>query len=213
MRTEIAFVGARVVDSLPFSMGGTSRQAERLRETGVDALAGYLGAMNSTRLGYLFDAGLAFMPVAFAGEYFDGSADEVLQLKALGIPAGTTVWHDLEGMKSYKWPPADLIRLLSLSARTLTDTGYMAGLYIGSPQPLTGDELARLPHTRYWKAPSRILDRNGKAWDEPSGIGHCMFQAWPQRNWPSDTDPNRTFVDLNMIWEDRRGRLPTWIRE
>ena len=212
MKTENAFVGARVVDSYPFSKGGTARQAERLRETGIDALAGYLGAINDTRIGYLFNAGLAFMPVSFAGEYFDGSKDEVDQLKALGIPAGVTVWHDLEGMKSYKWPVQDLIRLLGVAAKHLTDAGYIAGLYIGSPQPLTGDELAKLPHTRYWKAPSRIIDRNGKVWDGPSGIGHCMFQMWPQRNWPNDTDPDRTFVDLNMIGQDFRGRVPTWVR-
>lgn len=212
MNVEKVFVGARLVDSLPFSQGGSAAQAKRLRDTGIDGLVGYLGAMNRTRLQYVLDAGLGFMPVTFAGEYFDGPADELAHLKALGIPAGVTVMLDLEGEKSYNWPAHDLIAKINTWAKALQNAGFIAGLYIGSPQPLTGEELARLAVTRYWCAPSRVLDRNGKAWDEPPGIGFCMRQFWPQRNWPNDTDPARVWVDMNMVGEDRRGRLPTWVR-
>ena len=212
MIVEKAFVGARGVDSVPFSVGGTAAQAKRLRETGVDFLVGYLGTINKHRLDHVLDAGLAFMPVTYAGEYFDGPADELAHLKALAIPVGTTVWLDLEGEKSFNWPAQDLINKINAWARALQTAGYVAGLYVGSPQPLTGDELARLAVTRYWKAPSRVLDRNGKAWDGPSGIGFCAWQMWPQRNWPNDTDPNRVFVDVNMVGEDFRERVPTWVR-
>lgn len=212
MNVEKAFVGARLVDSEPFSRAGTAAQAKRLAETGIDGLIGYLGTINVARLRHLFDAGLAFMPVTYAGEYFDGPADELQHLKTLGIPAGATVWLDLEGKKSYNWPPHDLIAKIDTWAKALQSAGFIAGLYIGSPQPLTGDELARLAVTRYWCAPSRVLDRNGKSWDEPPGLGFCLRQMWPQRNWPNDTDPNRVWVDCNMVGEDRRGRLPTWVR-
>ena len=212
MIVEKAFVGARGVDSLPFSQSGTAAQARRLKETGIDFLVGYLGSINRTRLDYVLDAGLAFMPVTFAGEYFDGPADELAHLKALGIPAGATVWLDLEGEKSFKHPVPDLTKKINDWARTIQKAGYIAGLYVGSPQPFTADELARLAVTRYWKAPSKVIDRNGKSWDEPTGLGWCSLQAWPQRFWPNDTDPHRVWVDVDFIFHDRRERVPTWVR-
>lgn len=213
MRVEDVFVGARLVDSLPFSKGGTARQAKRLKETGVEGLIGYLGSMNPTRLAYVLDAGLGFIPVTFAGEYFDGAQDELAQLRALGIPPGATVVHDLEGDKSYNWPVADLIAKLSSSCKAMQNAGYIVMLYVGSPQPLTGPELARLPHTRYWCAPSRVVDRNGIAWDEPPGLGFCLRQMWPSIWWPHANDPDRVWVDANIVGEDRRGRVPTWVKK
>jgi len=209
MQTQQAFVGARGVDSLPFSQGGTAAQARALKASGIDFFVGYLGAMNATRLGSILAAGLAFMPVTFAGEYFDGPADELAQLKALGIPQGCTVWLDLEGIKSFNWPAQDLIAKIDAWATAMTTAGYVPGLYVGSPQPLTADELYRLKVVRYWKAPSRVGDRNGKTWDGPA-CGFCCWQMWPQKNWPNDTDPNRVFVDVNMIGQDFRERVPTW---
>lgn len=212
MNVEKVPVGARLVDSEPFSRAGTAAQAKRLRETGIDGVIGYLGAMNSARLQYVLDAGLGFMPVTYAGEYFDGSADELAHLRALRIPAGATVMLDLEGRKSYDWPVQDLIAKINAWAKAIQAAGFIAGLYIGSPQPLTGLELARLAVTRYWCAPSLVLDRNGQDWSEPPGIGFAMRQFWPQRHWPNDTDPHRVWVDINMVGEDRRGRVPTWVR-
>lgn len=207
MRAVPAQVGARGVDSLPFSQAGTRQQAIALADNGIDFFVGYLGAMSPERLAHVLLAGLGFMPVTFAGEYFDGAADELAQLQALGIPPGCTVWLDLEGDKSFKWPAADLIRLINEWATKLAAAGYQPGLYIGSPQPLTGDELSALKVVRYWKAPSRIGDRTGKIWDGPSGIGHCMFQMWPQMMWRS----TGVFVDVNIIGQDYRGRVPSWV--
>lgn len=207
MKVEPAFVGARGIDSLPFSQGGTAAQATALKEAGIDFMVGYLGAMNPSRLGYLLDAGIAFMAVTYAGAFFNGGSDELAQLKSLGVPPGVTVWLDLEGKKSYETPPQQLISLNNDWAKMMQNAGYIAGLYVGSPQPLTGDELARLAFSRYWKAPSRVLDRAGKAWDGPSGIGFCMWQMWPQGMW-RDTG---VFVDVNIIGQDFRGRVPSWL--
>ena len=104
MRVEPAFVGARGVDSLPFSQGGTAAQAQALAARGVDFFVGYLGAMSAGRLAAVLDAGLAFMPVTFAGAVFNGAEDELAQLAHLGIPLGTTVWLDLEGAKTLTVP-------------------------------------------------------------------------------------------------------------
>lgn len=207
MKTEKAFVGARGVDSLPYSTGGTAEQARRLAERGVDFVVGYLGSMNAARLKFILDAGLAFMPVTFAGEHFDGGADEVARLRVLELPKGCTVWLDLEGDKSYKYDPIKLQGLINTWARTISDAEYMPGLYVGAPQPLTGPELGRLGVVRYWKAPSLVLDRNGKDWSEPPGIGWCMYQMCPQGCFRG-TD---VYVDVNIIGEDRRGRVPSWV--
>jgi len=195
------------VDSYPFSLGGTQEQANSLKDHGVDGLIGYLSAMNVDRLRYVLNAELAFMPVTLAGAYFNGAEDELSQLHSLGIPQGATVWLDLEGKKTYQWPVNDLLLKVNAWAHALIDDGYIPGLYVGSPQPFTGPELTALAVQRYWCAPSLILDRNGKDWSEPTGVGFCMRQFWPQCTFPG----TNVFVDVNMVGEDRRGRVPTWV--
>src|SRR5262245_54219990 len=101
MRVVNAFVGARGIDSLAFSQYGTASQARALKASGIDFVVGYLGAVSSERLQAILAAGLAFMPVTFAGEYNDGAADEIVQLRALGIPKGATVWLDFEGRPAW----------------------------------------------------------------------------------------------------------------
>jgi hypothetical protein len=210
MRTEVARVGARGIDSLPFSIGGTRSQADRLKASGVDFAVLYLGSVTPKIVGDVISAGLAFMPVTFAGAYFNGADDELSQLKRLGLPLGCTVWLDLEGKKSYETPPQELIAKCDAWALAVQKAGYEAGLYIGSPQPLTADELYRLRVTRYWKAPSRVIDRLGKASDGPA-CGFCMYQLWPSVMWPSASDPERVFVDVNFVQQDHQGRVPHWV--
>ncbi len=95
MRSERAFVGARGVDSYPFSAGGSAQQALALKKSGIDFFVGYPGVMTKPRLNAVLDAGLAFMPVTLAAKY-DGAA-AVAQCKVLGLPSGVTGWLDLEG--------------------------------------------------------------------------------------------------------------------
>ena len=186
MRAVPARVGARGVDSLPFSSGGTSAQAFALRAAGnVDFFIGYLGAMNATRFAYLLDAGIAVMPVTFAGEYEDGPADEVGQLRALGIPSGCTVWLDLEGMKAFHAEPITLIGKINAWADGIARDGFQPGLYIGVPQPLTSEELCGLHVVRYWNALSRESDWYALAvllfssllFVHPYGGAHASFPA------------------------------------
>jgi hypothetical protein len=179
-----------------------------LRASGIDYFVGYLGAIDAGRLEVVVDAGLAFMPVTFA-DAFDGNS-AVEQCEALALPAGCTVWLDIEGKKVWAMNPQEVIARVNGWADAVIGGGYMPGLYVGSPQPLTGDELYALHVVRYWKAPSRVIDRNGRVWDGPA-CGFCMYQCWPSKNWPTDTDPNRVFVDVDFIQEDLRGRLPAWV--
>ena len=100
-------------------------------------------------------------------------------------------------------------RKINTWADAIANAGYQPGLYVGSPQPLSGAELYALKVERYWKAPSRVVDRFGRL-GEPD-CGWCMYQLWPQRHWPSDEDPNRVWVDVGFVQQDYRGRMPSWV--
>jgi hypothetical protein len=204
VKVEQAKIGARVCDSLPYSQGGTAAQALALKADGCDCFVGYLGVMNATRLGYILAAGLAFMPVTLAGEYNDGPNDEIAQLKALGVPPQTTVWLDLEGMHAFKTNPAELIAKINTWANGIAAAGYMPGLYVGVPQPLTSDELWQLRVARYWRGQGSIRDRNN-ALAEPTGCGWCMDQKFPSHN------RGGVWVDDNMVGQDYRARVPSWV--
>lgn len=228
MRIETAFPGARVVDSLPFSVGGTIEQARALKASGVDGFVGYLGAMNRARLAIVLEAGLSFMPVTFAGEYRDGAQDELAQLAGLGIPKAATVWLDLEGIHAWNTPAAELVALIESWATAIVGAGFVAGLYVGAPQPLTGAQLFGLRYIRrYWLGIGRCVGKDGK--DAYPACGWCMRQDWhnnpdlashnltggmlwpPHERDPDLSDAHRTFVDTNGIQADHRGRLPTWV--
>lgn len=225
MRTAKAFPGARAVDSLPFSQSGSRAQADILRASGVDCLIGYIGSINAARLESVLSAGLGFMPVTRANR-FDGNA-AVAELRTLQIPAGTTVWLDLEGktIEGADWtiaPSIDreritrrLITLIDTWAQIVAGAGYEPGLYVGSPQPLTATELWRLRVVRYWKAFSRVYDRFGRTHDEPDHAGWCMIQLSHGEElgqlWPPGNVPNKTLVDVNAVQVDRRDRLPSWV--
>jgi hypothetical protein len=209
MKAVKAFPGARGVDSLSFSKGGTADQARKLRASGVEFFVGYLGAMNPVRLAAVLDAGLAFMPVTFAGEYKDGAADEVAQLKALGVPLGTTVWLDLEGVDAWNTPADKLMALINAWAADIAWAGYMPGLYVGAPQPLTGPELYSLKVVRYWLGIGRCVSKDGK--DAYPACGWVMRQDWHAQGNGMMWKDTGVFVDTNSIQCDHKGRLPVWV--
>lgn len=194
-------VGSLVCDSLPFSMGGTAGNASALKAAGYVALAGYLGAMNKARLGALHGAGLGYIPVTFGGEYEDGPLDELAQLKALGVCAGTTVFLDMEGLKAFKADVPNLLVQLRAWATAIVGAGYVAGLYMGVPQPLTSAEAMALPFTRYWKGQGSLRDRSN-ALVEPA-CGFCMTQMYPS------ITRGGVLIDANIVGQDFRGRVPT----
>jgi hypothetical protein len=58
-------VGSVVIDSLPFSQGGTLANAQALKAAGVDAVALYIGAANAQRVQDCLAAGLGVFAVTF----------------------------------------------------------------------------------------------------------------------------------------------------
>lgn len=203
MKTETAYVGARGVDSYPFSAGGTATQAQALKASGIDFVVGYLGVMSASRVRAITDAGMAFMPVTVANTYDGGHS--VAHCKSLSLPLGCTVWLDLEGQTAFDTPPEMLWKKINSWASSVKSAGYMPGLYVGSPQPLTSEQLYSLGVVRYWNALSREVDRNRNL-AEPK-CGWCMWQMYPSVKW-RDTG---VLVDVNMIGQDFQGRLPSWV--
>jgi hypothetical protein len=113
------------------------------------------------------------------------------------------VWLDLEGMHAFKANPVELIAKINTWANAIASAGYMPGLYVGVPQPLTSDELWNLRVSRYWRGQGSVRDRNN-ALAEPTGCGWCMWQAWPSKH------RGGVWVDDNLVTADYRSRVPTW---
>ena len=193
-------VGSRIFDSLPFSIGGTVEEACLIRSQGYDGFVGYLGAIHADLTNAMFTAGMGVMAVTF-GSAYDGPA-AVKQLKTAGLPPGVTVFFDCEGKQAYNTPPAQLAAAINDGAKCLQDAGYLAGLYLGSPQPLTSEELTDLAVTRYWHGQGRCVDRFGKLAEPLSGW--CMWQMWPS------VTVSGVLVDANIVGQDYRQRVPSW---
>lgn len=198
MKVTKAFVGARGTDSV---QGIDEKHAKALKESGIDFCVRYLGSATKEEVQTILDAGLAFMPVTFAN-VFNGQA-ALNQLAALGIPKGCTVWLDIEGKGICEMPLSELTSKINAWAALMKAAGYEPGLYVGSPQPFTSEELWQLGVVRYWNALSREVDRYGKL-AEPQ-CGWCMWQMHPSVWWAG------VWVDVNMIGQDFRGRLPAWV--
>lgn len=208
MRATPASVGARGADSDPFSRSADAARAAMLRSSGIDFVFGYLGTITLAFVQIVLAAGLGFMPVTYAGEYEDGPNDEIAQLKALGIPTGVSVWLDLEGLKAYHSDIPTLIAKINAWADGIAAAGWMPCLYVGAPQPLTSAELHALHVVRYWKGQGRCVDRFN-ALAEPTN-GWCLTQMWPSVLWP-EGHAAQVLVDLNIVGEDYKARLPVLV--
>jgi len=198
MRNQTAKVGARGTDSVTVI---TADAAKRLKASGIDFCVRYLGNVTAEELAGILAAGLAFMPVTYAN-MFDGAL-AVARCKALGLPLGTTVWLDVEGDSVWRTDPVALSGKINGWAAAVTAAGYVPGLYVGAPQPLTSAELGALGVVRYWHGQGRCVDHTGALAEPPAGW--CMWQMWPSVTWEGVN------VDVNIIGEDYKTRLPAWV--
>ncbi len=197
MRAETVPVGSRLVDSLPYSQGGTLAPAQALRAAGFEGLIGYLGVMSPDRLGYVLTSGLGFLPVTLAG-HCDGAA-AVASCRALGLPLGVTVHLDLEGAGL---TAPDTIARVNAWGDAVSGAGYNPALYVGVPQPLTSLELWELHVKGYWRGQGSIRDRANEL-AEP----RCGW--WAHQYWPSVTRGG-VLVDVDCVGQDYHGRSPVW---
>lgn len=201
MRAEVAPVGAKIIDSLPFSGGGNAFNAQGLKAAGVQGVALYLGQATPVQVKACNDAGLGVFGVTFGGAY-DGVA-AVKQAQALGLPVGCCIFLDHEGPKTAITPAAESIQKITAWAAPVRQAGYLPCLYVGVPQNLTSDELWSLPVVRYWRGQGSVRDRNG-ALSEPSHRGWCMTQAYPS------VMCGGVLVDFDMAGHDYQGGTVVW---
>lgn len=199
MKAQLARVGARGIDADTII---DAIHARDLKAAGIDYVHQYLGSVSQIGVEDIVAAGLAFMPVTYADQW-DGQKS-VRELVALGIPAGTTVWLDVEGpaIMPDRIPVATLIANIDGWAREVAASGFQPGAYIGSPQPLTGEELYALSVVRYWKAPANVVDRNGVL-TQPH-CGFCEYQLYDSQMVAG------VWSDYDFIQRDLFKRLPSW---
>jgi hypothetical protein len=186
-----------MVDSYPYSTGVTD---EDIASIGVraDVLAGYIGVMDPAKPVGAVLRGLAFHPVTLAKEYSDGADDEIRWLKEAALPTGIHVSLDLEGPDTLD-KPGLVIEQVTAWCRKIAEAGFIPSLYVGSPQPLTSDELWKLPAKLYWRGQGSTRDRFNKL-AEPTRCGFAVTQVWPS------TRLGRCDVDFNIIGQDYLGR-------
>lgn len=189
----------------------TAQQAQTLKKLGAEGVIRYLGTVDKQELNGILDSGLGIMFVTVANA-FNGKA-AVIQIQALGLPDGHTVWLDIEGkglFNKYKDNMSELIGLVNAWAREIKSIRCIPGGYFGSPQPFTSKEMWQLAVQRYWKGMGMCNDRN-QGLTEPAyvvngriiGSGWCMDQKSPSQSYGG------CWVDFNMVGQDYLGRVPT----
>lgn len=110
----------------------------------------------------ILDAGLALMPVQHVestkswvpsakkgAEFGKTGAEDCLRI---GIPAGVTVWCDLEGVETGT-PAQEVIDYCNSWHAAIAAEGYVPGLYVGWHPGLSASQLYKsLRFTHYWGA-------------------------------------------------------------
>lgn len=132
-----------------------------------------------------------------------GSADglrEVTKVRSLGIPNGITIGCDLEGIGGTAQDTIDYCRAWCDVVQPAQD---IAMAYVGEDVPLTAEQLYQLPFTRYWHSLSEVSN--------VSNVGYCLIQLFPTLNLGLPT--GALAVDLDVVQQDKRGRVPTMVVE
>ncbi len=192
----------------------SSSEAAALSATGFSCAIRYLsrttqqnpGDLSAAEAQTILHAGLALMavqhcplpgwaPTAALGMQYGQVA--AANADAAALPAGTSLWLDLEGVASWA-TAADTIAFVNAWTETVAAADYLPGLYVGANQPLGGDELYwRLKVTRYWRSASTVPDIPYR--------GYCMAQALM----PSPIDG--VVIDRDVVMADAFGGLPMWL--
>jgi hypothetical protein len=206
-------VGAVLADMLSplspqiaFALSSFVLPGTRTRLTGVIR---YCENITSSELAAILSTGLGVMLVGesrangWIPSSILGSADglrEVTKSRALGIPSGITIGCDLEGIGGTDQETIDYCKAWCDVVR---QAGNVEMAYVGAGVPLTAEQLYQLPFHRYWHSLSEVSN--------VAGVGYCMTQLFPTLNLGLPT--GALAVDLDVVQQDKRGRLPTMVIE
>jgi hypothetical protein len=186
---HITLAGAQALKTAAFT--GVFLYAETVTQDDVDNAL--VSGLEVAFVMYSPDPG--YQPSAALGTQMASSA--CAALKKLNIPAGVSLFVDLESMGGVA---ADKVAHANAAGDGITSGGFLAGAYIGAGVGLTSLELYHLHVVRYWKSGSVVYDRNGQL-AEPA-CGWCAVQGMPF-DFQVSGGPE---VDLDVIWQDYGGR-------
>jgi hypothetical protein len=192
-----AAVGSRFVDCVtPI----TPASAKALKAAGIDGVMRYLGGFGVPERDAILNAGLELGCVTYSRApgwtptpgmgTTDGQA-ALARLNSAGMPRGMTVWLDLEGCQG---TAAEAIAWVTEWSSQIVPAGYIAGLYVGSFQPLNAVQLYSLPVTAYWRSLSEGCPEPACGWQ--------MIQCWPT------TTVCGIGVDYDFTMADHKNRFP-----
>lgn len=174
----------------------TANDCLRLKAAGIDGVGRYLDNLTAPELQWIFAAGLKLFVIMHADD-FDG-ARAVLRMQHLGLPAETMCVIDLESDHD---PEVQVFQDVDRCAATINKASFLACLYVGCDQPLSGARLFALPNvTLYWRSASWVPEPDcGFAFYQLRGGANVMVAG--------------VLVDLSMTELDKRGRAPRWVTQ
>jgi len=157
----------------------------------------------------ILDAGLAlsvvqhplarnWKPTLALGRQFGAAAADLAG--GAGLPAGVTVWLDLEGVAAGS-PSQNVIDYCNAWHAEVTAVGYVSGVYVGASPGLTADQLYWDLHTsHYWRGGS------SEAAGVPTTLPHRGYQM-TQRI----TGTGSTSFDSDVVRTDDFGGTAQWV--
>jgi hypothetical protein len=211
-RVETVPYGSRIIDSYPLSLGGTVDQVRALKLAAVDGVVVYASVASPMLCAAIVSAGMGLLAVTRAGEYNDGSADEIAWARKVGYPAGASFALDFEGLPAFeagKKDPIALMGLLKAWASEIRAAGWRPVLYLGSPQPLTSAEIDSLGFDGVWLGIGSAHDRANALVYPPSG--YVLRQDWHGDKNGIEWRTTGVLVDHNSAQKDHRGRSLSWV--
>lgn len=189
-KTAEAFAGQGYTFCLRYvSRGSVGRQGDLTAGEAADILAAGLALMPVQQPA---DAG--WLPTAARGNIYGRNA--AAAARAIGIPAGVTVWLDLDGVASDS-TEQDVLEYCASWYEAVEAAGYLPGLYVGERCGLDDAEPGAVPFQCFWKSP-------GKAAVIPVGASQ-MFQS------PMDAKVNGMAIDVDQIKLAGKGPAPCWL--
>lgn len=180
-------------------------RVQGLKAAGMVFAIRYLGSLTSNEVAVILGGGLGLMPVTYSRMpgwsptaemgTEDGNLD-VQHLTAAGLPKGCTVWIDLEGV-SPTATAADTAAWVNARATVIRQAGYDVGLYVGSADLLSAQQLYALAQIdRYWHSLSDV--------PTPS-CGFALIQLYKTITLAG------TEVDIDTVQYDYKDRLPLMV--
>lgn len=123
----------------------------------------------------------------------------VTKCRGLAIPSGADVWCDLES--PIVTATNDDITHYAKGWCDVVNASLKGKGYVGAGLPSSPQQLYQMPYQGYWHSLSNV--------QPVANVDYQMIQLFPSITLQLPTGPLE--VDLNVVQQDKRGRLPTML--